>query len=188
MAKGNSMMDVVTGIVDFFRKIPTVFLVAITCVMGLILFLPETLASQVAVDGFRREYRIYIGPAFLLAISFLVAKTYLFFNDIYEYKQNQKSRIAWLEKLTPEEKGYLAPYIINGLNTQKCGPDDGVMGGLVAKGITYRSSNIGSLVEGFAYNLQPWAREHLEKNQHLLDGASGRAMTPGERLGFRRRY
>ncbi|MGC6093466.1 super-infection exclusion protein B [Citrobacter portucalensis] len=182
------MMDVVTGIVDVFRKIPTVFLIAITCVLGLILFLPETLASKVAVDGFRREYRIYIGPVFLLAISFLVAKTFLFFNDIYAYKQIQKSRIAWLGKLTSEEKGYLAPYIFNGLNTQQCGPEDGVMGGLVAKGITYRSSNIGSLVDGFAYNLQPWAREHLEKNHHLLDGASGRAMTPSERLGFRRRF
>ncbi|MFK3660043.1 superinfection exclusion B family protein [Scandinavium sp. NPDC088450] len=181
-------MDVVTGLLDFFRKIPTALLVAITCGLSLILFLPESLAAKVAVDGFRKEYRNFIGPAFLLAVSFLVARVYQFFHDLYGDRQRQKVRISYLEKLTPEEKGYLWSYIIDGENSLMCGPDDGVMGGLVAKRITYRAANVGSMIDGFAFNLQPWAREHLQSNTHLLDGAVGRAMTPGEKLGFRRRF
>ncbi|EDZ02730.1 conserved hypothetical protein [Salmonella enterica subsp. enterica serovar Virchow str. SL491] len=154
----------------------------------MILFLPETLASKVAVDGFRQEYRIYIGPAFLLAVSYLIARVYQFFDDVHGERKIKKARIAYLEKLTPEEKGYLWSYIIEGNNSIMCGPDDGIMGGLEAKCIAYRAASVGDMLNGFAYNLQPWAREHLEKNPHLLNGAEGRPMTPREKLGFGRGF
>ena len=178
-------MDVITGVAEFFRKVPAAFLVAITCVLGLILFLPDSLAVKVAVDGFRNEYRIFIGPAFLLSVSYLVARVYLSFYDLLGERQAKKVRTSYLEKLTAEEKGYLKSYITEGVNSLMCGPEDGVMGGLVAKGITYRATSVGDIIYGFAFNLQPWAREHLEKNSHLLDGAIGRAMTPREKLNFR---
>ena len=56
------------------------------------------------------------------------------------------------------------------------------MSGLEAKGITYRASNMGDMLRGFAFNLQPWAREHLEANPNLLDGYFGGPTTPRERL------
>ncbi|HDX7635700.1 TPA: superinfection exclusion B family protein, partial [Escherichia coli] len=104
-------MDVITGVAEFFRKVPAAFLVAITCVLGLILFLPDSLAVKVAVDGFRNEYRIFIGPAFLLSVSYLVARVYLSFYDLLGERQAKKVRTSYLEKLTAEEKGYLKSYI-----------------------------------------------------------------------------
>lgn len=45
---------------------------------------------------------------------------------------------------------------------------DGVVGGLEAQRILYRSSNVGDLDE-WAYNIQPWAWEHLKSSPGLLE-------------------
>jgi hypothetical protein len=42
----------------------------------------------------------------------------------------------------------------------------------VAKGILYQASSVGRMLTGMAYNIQPWPREYLSKNPHLLEGAN----------------
>lgn len=179
------MIEKLTGIADYFRKIPAAFLVAIITVLGLILFLPEEYAQIVAVDGFRNEYRVYLGPAFLLTLSFCVARVFIFIMQ----GQAQRKALKWkqqsLHKLTPEEKGYLVPYIQGQQNSVYVGMEDGVMSGLRAKGITYLAANMGNMLNGFAFNLQSWAREYLESNPHLLDGHAGQPMTPQQKLHSR---
>jgi hypothetical protein len=179
------MMDKLTGLADYFRKIPAAFLVAIVSVLGLILFLPDEYAKTVAVDGFRNEYRVFLGPAFLLTLSFCAARIFNFFMLGYRQKQVLKKRQEALHNLTPEEKGYLTPYIEGQQNTVNVGMDDGVMAGLCSKGIVYLAANMGDLINGFAFNLQPWAREYLEKNPQLLDGYVGGPMTPRQKLHSR---
>lgn len=175
------MMEKLTGFTDYFRKIPAAFLVAIVSVLGLILFLPKEYATTLAVDGFREEYRVYLGPAFLLTLSFCAARVFNFFMQGHRQRQNLKKRQETLHSLTPEEKGYLIPYIEGQQNTVNVGMDDGVMAGLRSKGVTYLAANMGDLLNGFAFNLQPWAREYLEQNPHLLDGYAGTPMTPRQR-------
>lgn len=104
-------MDKLPGFADYFRKIPAAFLVAIVSVLGLILFLPEEYAKTLAVDGFRDEYRVFLGPAFLLTLSFCAARIFNFFMQGYRQKLALKKRREALHSLTPEEKGYLIPYI-----------------------------------------------------------------------------
>lgn len=72
-------MEKLTELVEYFRKIPAAFLVATLFVLGLILFLPENYAQTVAVDGFRNEFRVYLGPVFLLVVSFCSARIFTFF-------------------------------------------------------------------------------------------------------------
>lgn len=176
------MIDKLTNFADYFRKVPAAFLVAIISVLCLILFIPEEVAKILAVDIFREKYRIFLGPAFLLTASFCIARIFVHFKRTADEKKKLKNRQKALHNLTPEEKGYLVQYIENGQNTIYVGIDDGVMGGLLAKGITYRASNVGDLLRGVAHNLQPWAKEYLEKNPELLNGYAGRPMTPRERL------
>lgn len=176
------MMDSLPKFADYFRKIPAAFLVAITSVLGLILFLPEETAITLAVDEFREKYRVYLGPTFLLTVSFLAARFFMFLSKGYTSRQKLKVMQEALQHLTPEEKGYLVLYIEEQKNTIYVGADDGIMSGLVLKKITYRASNMGSLVEGFAFNLNPWARTYLEKNSHLLDDYTGKPMTPVQKL------
>jgi hypothetical protein len=70
--------------------------------------------------------------------------------------------------LTPDEQLVLAPYIFGRETTQNFHLENGVVGGLVAKGILYHASRMGHLRTGFAFNLHDWARDYLTANQHLL--------------------
>ena len=179
------MMEKLTNLADYFRKIPAAFLVAIVTVLGLMLFLPEEYAQIVAVDGFRNEYRVYLGPAFLLTLSFCAARVFIFIMQGQAQRKALKRKQKDLQKLTPEEKGYLVPYIERQQKSVYVGMEDGVMSGLRAKGITYLAANTGDVLNGFAFNLQPWAREYLESNSHLLDGYVGQPMTPQQKLHLR---
>ncbi|WCD81798.1 super-infection exclusion protein B [Pseudomonas sp. TUM22785] len=177
-------MEKITELAEYFRKVPAAFLVAILSVLGLILFLPEGLAKAVAVDNFREEFRIYLGPAFLLVLSFCIARIFTFLMQDHKQKKANKELKDLLHNLTPEEKGYLIPYIIHKQNTVHVGMDDGVMAGLRSKRITYLAANVGDILDGFAFNLQPWARKYLEENQQLLDGYVGEPRTPRQRRGL----
>lgn len=175
-------METFTKFLEYFRKVPPAFLVAIATILGLILFLPEEIFKTLAVDAFRKEYRIWIGPAFLLAVAFLVARLYMYLIQEYSRKRQLKSMQKELHQLTPGEKGYLLPYIQEQKNTIYVGPEDGIMNGLVAKGIICRVSDHGTLTEGFPFNLESWARAYLAKNPNLLEGHSGEPMTPVKKL------
>lgn len=179
------MFDKFTNIADYFRKIPTAFLLSIIIVIGLILFLPDETAKTLSIDIFRNEYRKFLGPALLLTTSFAIARLIMFIyrtiKTSIEKSQNEKVRLEYLQKLTPEEKGYLATFIIGKQNSINVGLDDGVMSGLERKQIVYRASNVGDVLRGFAFNLQPWAREILESNHNILAGATGKPKTPSEK-------
>lgn len=179
------MIEKLTGFAEYFQKIPVAFLAAIVSVLGLILFLPEDFAQILAVDSFRNEYRVFLGPVFLLTLSFCAARIFTFLSRGYRKRQNLNKRKEALHNLTPEEKGYLIPYIEGQKNTVNVGMNDGVMAGLRSNGITYLAANMGSSINGFAFNLQPWAREYLKKNTHLLDGYAGTPMTPRQKLHSR---
>ncbi len=87
-------------------------------------------------------------------------------------QQSLRAKQESLRNLTPDEKAYLVPYIRDQSNTQYFQLEDGISNGLVAKQILYRAANIGSLMTGWAFNLQPWVREYLAANPDVLDGAS----------------
>jgi hypothetical protein len=178
-------MDKFMAFAEYFRKIPAAFLVAVLTALGLVLFLPEQYAKILAVDTFRSQYRAFIGPAFLLVLAFGAARFFTWLAGAYAQKRLVKERNELLHKLTPEEKGYLVPYIQNEQNSVYVGMDDGVMAGLRKKGVTYLAANMGDLLNGFAFNLQPWAREYLQSNLQLLDGYAGQPMTPRQKLHAR---
>lgn len=175
-------MNKIIKFADFLKNISAEFLMAILAVLGLLLFLPSEIAAKISIYSFRETYRTYLGPAFLLVAAFLIARFYRFIAQAFTNRKNIKIRENFLRQLTPEEKGYLFPYIQEKRNTVNVGPDDGIMGGLVAKHITYRASNIGGALEGMPYNLQPWAREYLTKNSYLLDGHIGSPKTPEQKM------
>ncbi len=69
--------------------------------------------------------------------------------------QEQKNRKAVLLSLTPPEMQIIADYFRKETDTQYFSMEDGIVGGLVAKGLIYLSSNISTDFTTFAYNLQP---------------------------------
>lgn len=180
------MIDKVLNALDWLRKVPTGFLLALSFVLALLLFLPAEIAETLAVSDFRDSYRKYLGPAFLLVVSFFITKALLFFNDFRRRKASKSRRLLQLHGLTAEEKGYLSQFILQGRNTIHVAMGDGVAGGLEAKGIIYRSSNVFNILEGPPFNLQPWARDYLSQHPDLLHGAVGAPQTNEERVFGRR--
>jgi Super-infection exclusion protein B len=70
-----------------------------------------------------------------------------------------KSAREALRNLTPEEKTVLADFILFQTKSQNLDFQSGVTNGLEHAHIIYRSATVGSLMSGFAYNLQPWDGE-----------------------------
>ncbi|MGL6349088.1 MAG: super-infection exclusion protein B [Aeromonas sp.] len=95
-----------------------------------------------------------------------------------------KNRCRQLHTLTPEEKGYLIPYVIDQQNSIYVGMDDGIMFGLRAKRVTYLASSMRDILDGIACNLQPWAREYREDHPYLLDGYIGKPLTSRQKRNF----
>lgn len=173
------MTDKIINFFGFLIKLPLSFIVTLNVVLAILLFSPEKLSKILAIDEVVKSYRNYLGPSFILSFSFLITK-------ILVGKINKrillKKRDEFLNVLTSEEKGYLAVFIHEGKNTICCALGDGIAGGLLSKGVTYKASNIVNVLDGDSFNLQPWARKYLNKNPHLLEGASGKPLTTEEKI------
>jgi hypothetical protein len=50
--------------------------------------------------------------------------------------------------------------------------DDGVVQGLVAKGIIHQASSMGNVLEGFAYNIDDSVWAYLNENREVLAGTT----------------
>jgi Super-infection exclusion protein B len=130
------------------------------------------LTSVKRILQFRQLYRGYLGGAFVASISLLAAYGLSAGSDMISSRLDDRRlrrlTLKTLSTLTSDEKRFLRGFIVEGRNTVHASISDGVSGGLVAKCIVYRSSNI---IERFAapFNLQPIARELLTKNPRLLD-------------------
>lgn len=178
----STISEAYKAIENFFANLPLPLLVSIFTALAFVLFCSPEIASTLAIEKVREEYRGYLGFALIITAAAILGRLITFVGSFVREKMQTRKWQKSLEDLTPEEQGYLAVYILENKNTIKVGMDDGVMGGLVAKGITYHATNQGTLVSGFAFNLQPWARKHLQTHHELLNSATGRPLTPVEQL------
>lgn len=132
------------------------------------LFFPHQVAASLGIEGLRNQFRPWLGVAALVSAAGLM----IFFGSGLEARWNlrkeTKKAYAQLRNLTGEEKVLLAPYLAEQTNTQYFDIRDGIATGLQSRGILYRPTNLGNLLRGFAFNLQPWARSELEKHPELL--------------------
>lgn len=82
--------------------------------------------------------------------------------------------------LCDQEKAVLARYVKRRAVSLKFSAENGLVGGLVIKGVLFRSSNVGSSGSmtflQFSYNLQPWVEQalatHPKLKQHILKAGS----------------
>jgi hypothetical protein len=93
-----------------------------------------------------------------------------------QYVHEMRTIHIWknrLHRLTFEEKKLLQSYLQRHTHTRRWNLGSGVVEGLVRDGILFRSSNAGSVVEGFAYNITSWAYDDIAKHPELV-------ATPGD--------
>jgi hypothetical protein len=137
-----------------------------------LLFVPDSLVSQFGLEEIRHAYRTYAGIAFIASASLLAVNLISFVVNValrpwYERKF-ARAVYRTLTELTQAEKDFLREFIFGHANTVTAPVNDGVAGGLAAKQIIYRSSNI-SLGFDWPYNLQSTPRKLLNAHPELLD-------------------
>jgi hypothetical protein len=138
---------------------------------GFVLFAPSWILDTFGLTRWIDSYRQYFGLAFLLSSVFFVSG--LAMGGLDSIKRWRRKRRAnkeleqTLRRLSEPEKAILRGYIDNSTTTRYLSLGDGVVGGLEAQHILYRSSHAGN-VGAWAYNIQPWAWEYLNSRPHLL--------------------
>jgi hypothetical protein len=132
--------------------------------------------ERLGVYDFTQHNRQWLGIVFLVSVLlFCVDRgiaVFRWINDAMFGAKIRKDIIKNLESLTEDEKKILRFYITLQTKTNSLRYDDGVVRGLEAKFIIFRSSQIGNMIDGFAYNISDFAWDYLNKNQHLLVGAT----------------
>jgi hypothetical protein len=175
------MIEALSGLLGSIKQTSPVIFTGLAIACGIILFGSGDLITTIGLTEFRDANKPYIGGCFVLSLSIvfvqavtgiigLVKSVFQKWKKEKDRKLLIKAKHAELARLTPDEKAYLVPYVLSQETTQYFLMEDGIKGSLETKGIIYRASNMGDAVTGWAYNIQPWAKGHLETNQNLLEG------------------
>jgi hypothetical protein len=169
-------------------KLAPRYLVAIGIFCGFFLFLPEQTARHLGIFDFAQNHRQWIGVAFLASISLVAVTGSLevstLIRKLIARRKIEKRMFQALRSLTEEEKQILRYYYATQSKTNTLRTDDGVVNGLVSKGIIHRAASLGNILEGFAHNINERAWEVLHENPDLLEGTTNTYRTDKRERGL----
>ena len=166
------MLQAVSAMITTIIKEGAKIYAPIALFCTILLFLPDRVIERIGLYNIVKTYKPAIGLILLLSVSMLIPiLSNIVFSPINEYVKKQRvysNMLANLKITTDEEKAYLRLFIQEGKNTVSVPLTDGVMGGLSARGIVYKSASIGSPFN-WPYNLEPIARKLLQKFPHIIE-------------------
>lgn len=153
-------------------KLSPKYLVAIAIATGIVLFSPTDLIVRFGLTEIRDTYKPFIGLGFVSSLSLVTASATFaaikWVRTRIKWKSNLSKSQRYLHNLTNEEADILRAYLGTQTKTLQLPIGSGVVQGLVNNHIIYRAANVGNLIDGIAFNIQPWAWEYLTVNLHLL--------------------
>lgn len=86
-------------------------------------------------------------------------------------RKTKRGREKVLSSISRSEKQILVQYLINDVTTLAFDARDGVVNGLIARGILYKASTLSNpLSIDFDVNIQPWAWQYLNDHPEIMDG------------------
>ncbi|NEI89482.1 hypothetical protein GR248_01495 [Rhizobium leguminosarum] len=167
------MPEWLTNIFSLTREISSKVATPIFVTTGLILFLPDDIASTLGIDELRHTFRTWIGFFFLfsaaaLAVNFVWMIAAILKPPIRDFIFIQLNN-STLRTLLENEKAVLRPFIHDGEASIHGNVNDGTINLLEHKRLIARSSSISIRYTIFPFILQPWVREYLTKHPELLD-------------------
>lgn len=169
------MGELVKPLLELLKLAPR-YLVALGLVLGLMVLAPDEFAQRLGLAHFAQNYRPAVGIGFLLCVSLLLVNAGSWvrrqISEVIATRNFKRQLQQRLRRLTEDEKQILRYYISQQTRANTLRIDDGVVKGLVGSHVIFRSSNTGSLVDGFAHNINELAWDILNKNPALLDGIS----------------
>ena len=167
--------EILKVVLEFLKLAPR-YLIAVGLVAGALLFAPDSSLQRTGLSQFVKDNRQWLGLTLLVTAALFAVSLAA---DVSRWaKRWWRNRRAFahitgrLHQLTEDEKQILRFYIAKQTRANTLRIDDGVVQGLVADGILYRSATMGNLLEGFAHNISDIAWDYLNLFPHLLDGST----------------
>lgn len=162
-------MDFIKTIIDKLRLKELFAIIFISALF--ITFIPFNLANTLQISDFRNTYQSYISIGIIVPGAYYV---FSIFNYSIRFIKNkiynqEKTAIKYMKQhMTDDEMVFLIEKYYDRKNhsfkvSAMIDITDGTKAPLEFKNIIYRASNTGYLAS-FAYNLQPYALEFLNKN------------------------
>lgn len=163
-------MSYVQGIYEFLKLRP-IHLAALAIGAGAMLFLPDQVRERLGVVQLAEDYRPYIGLSLIVAVAFLSVHVAKYVADRISRAVRRRKAIKsirqYLHGLTEHEKEVLWLYLSEQTKTQTFALGNGVVNGLVSKGILVCASSYGRFAS-FDYNVTDHAWRYLNDNAHLV--------------------
>ena len=163
-------MEIIKSIVE---KLKLKEMFAILFIAALIVtFVPNEWAQKMKIDSFRSTYQTYISLCMIVTGAYYILCIVGWIKDFIWSKTHnwKKTAIKYMkENMSPDEMCLLVEAFYDVRNRRfsssgKIDYSDGRKAPLESKHIIYLASTMGNLLDGFSYNLQPYALEFLNKN------------------------
>jgi len=165
-------LSTIKDILDWVKLSPK-YLFPLALVTTVLLFLPTKYLNIFGVNELVNNYRPWIGIGTLILYIMLLGHLLYWLKDIILVKIVGKFEVkTWkkrLKYLSNDEKYILSYYLIHQRKSQNIQAQSGVAGSLMKDNIIYQGSALGNIMDGFAYNLQPWAWKYLNEHNELLE-------------------
>ncbi len=143
---------------------------------GFLLLGSPQLLERLGVAQFAQDHRAALGLIFIASVALLaVSLAGWLIRFVVRWWRKRKLYVGMqerLQRLTEDEKQILRYYFVQQSRAKTLRVDDGVVQGLVAAGVIYRSASLGNLTEGFAHNISDLAWDYLHVHPHLLLGTT----------------
>lgn len=166
------MFEMLKSIIDKLRINEIVSIAFIAFL--LITSLPKHLADTLKVSQFREDFQIYLSVCLILTSSYYLYHCLIFVKSLINTFIDKWIAIIYIRKyMNPDEMELLVKAFYDSSNfrfksTGVINVFDGRKTLLESKKIIYVSSKVGTLHEGFPYNLKPYVLKFL--NENLMNG------------------
>ena len=158
-------MDI-SKITDFIKLTSKQYF-ALTLISGIFLFSPDIFIQRLVLFEITKQIKPWVGLLFIISVILLLVNLFsyliLFFKGYINNKRKLKIVVERINMLTRAEKKILFDYIDNDTRTQYFEFGDGIIQGLVAENILFKSSIIGQ-TNSWPFNIQPYVWVYLKKN------------------------
>ncbi|CUN86908.1 super-infection exclusion protein B [Clostridium disporicum] len=163
-------MELIKTIVDKFKIKELVGVVFFTTL--LITILPKNIIELMYLGEFKEKYQVYISLGLIIASAYYILSIIVFISEMMVSKLINSKKIAikyMKNQISPDEMQLIIKTFYDDTNkifksSGYISYSDGRKAALENKKIIYLASTISRSGSSFAYNLQPYAREFLNKN------------------------
>lgn len=170
------MLEELTKSALEFLKLAPRYLIAVALISGVLLFLSESWLERIGLDVFAKVNRQWLGLTFLISITLwgvaVISDCWGWFSNKLFQRKYEQHIIRKLHELTEDEKQILRYYVAKNTRANMLKVDDGVVQGLVADHIIYRSASMGNILEGFAHNITDFVWDYIHANLDVLQGTT----------------